>query len=149
MNNNILYIIVACIFVIILISTIIMIKNIFSKGSSSHTKKTSKNIRKRMEGLRNKIALNSKDLDSLYELAVLEEEYGDLKSYLEKYEALIDAGYFDNAHDRVEIYKKLDIAYTDKESYDLLTKVTEEDLLEFLSRLKLDTIYFLKEMQDE
>ena len=48
-----------------------------------------------------------------------------------------------------EIYKKLDIAYTDKESYDLLTKVTEEDLLEFLSRLKLDTIYFLKEMQDE
>ena len=37
----------------------------------------------------------------------------------------------------------------DKESYDLLTKVTEEDLLEFLSRLKLDTIYFLKEMQDE
>ncbi len=48
-----------------------------------------------------------------------------------------------------EIYKKLDIAYTDKECYDLLTKVTEEDLLEFLSRLKLDTIYFLKEMQDE
>lgn len=48
-----------------------------------------------------------------------------------------------------EIYKKLDIAYTDKESYDLLTKVTEENLLEFLSRLKLDTIYFLKEMQDE
>ena len=48
-----------------------------------------------------------------------------------------------------EIYKKLDIAYTDKESCDLLTKVTEEDLLEFLSRLKLDTIYFLKEMQDE
>lgn len=47
------------------------------------------------------------------------------------------------------IYKKLNIAYTDKESYDRLTKVTEEDLLEFLSRLKLDTIYFLKEMQDE
>ena len=113
MNNNILYIIVACIFVIILISTIIMIKNIFSKGSSSHTKKTSKNIRKRMEGLRNKIALNSKDLDSLYELAVLEEEYGDLKSYLEKYEALIDAGYFDNAHDRVEIYKKLESGYSE------------------------------------
>lgn len=47
------------------------------------------------------------------------------------------------------IYKKLNIAYTDKESYDRLTKVTEEDLLECLSRLKLDTIYFLKEMQDE
>ena len=83
MNNNILYIAIACIFIVVLSATIIMIKNIFSKKENNSPKKTSKNVRKRMEELREKVSSNVKDLDSLYELASLEEEYGDLKSALE------------------------------------------------------------------
>lgn len=112
MDNNILYIVISCLFVVVLSVTIIMIKNIFSKKENSPIKKTSKNIKKRIEELRDKVSSNMKDLDSLYELASLEEEYGDLESALEKYEALIDARYFsDSNQDEIELYKKLESGY--------------------------------------
>ena len=49
MSNNVLYIAIAAVFVIILISTIIMIRNIFNKKSNTppkNTKKEWKNLEK-------------------------------------------------------------------------------------------------------
>lgn len=48
-----------------------------------------------------------------------------------------------------EIYKKLEIGYTEKESYELTKHITAKDISNFMDRLKLDTIYFLKEKEDE
>ena len=48
-----------------------------------------------------------------------------------------------------EIYKRLEIGYTEKESYELTRNITAEDITNFMDRLKLDTIYFLKEIENE
>ncbi|MCZ9870898.1 restriction endonuclease [Brachyspira hyodysenteriae] len=108
MNNSTLYIIIAVIFIIILISTIIMIKNIFIKK----VHKPSKNTKKKMHELRKTVSLNPKDLDSLYELALIEEEYEELSGALPKYEFLLSKRYFkDNDINEIEIYKKLEEGY--------------------------------------
>ena len=108
MNNTTIYILVIAIAIIILISTIIMIKNIFIKK----TKKPAKNVKKRFEELRKTVALNPKDLDSLYQLAMLEEEYGELQYALVKYEILLKARYFKNNNiNETDIYKKLEDGY--------------------------------------
>ena len=107
MNNTTIYILVIAIAIIILISTII-IKNIFIKK----TKKPAKNVKKRFEELRKTVALNPKDLDSLYQLAMLEEEYGELQYALVKYEILLKARYFKNNNiNETDIYKKLEDGY--------------------------------------
>lgn len=46
-----------------------------------------------------------------------------------------------------EIFKNLKIDYTSKESYNLLKEKTAKDVAEFIDRLSLDTIYFLKERE--
>ena len=108
MNNTTIYILVIAIAIIILVSTIIMIKNIFIKK----TKKPAKNVKKRFEELRKTVALNPKDLDSLYQLAMLEEEYGELQYALVKYEILLKARYFKNNNiNETDIYKKLEDGY--------------------------------------
>lgn len=108
MNNTTIYILVIAIAIIILISTIIIIKNIFIKK----TKKPAKNVKKRFEELRKTVALNPKDLDSLYQLAMLEEEYGELQYALVKYEILLKARYFKNNNiNETDIYKKLEDGY--------------------------------------
>lgn len=48
-----------------------------------------------------------------------------------------------------EIYKRLEIGYTEKESYELTRNITAKDITNFMDRLKLDTIYFLKEIENE
>ena len=139
MNDNILYIAAAVLFLVVLIATIIMIRNIFSKGKKAPVKKTSKNIKKRMEELRDNIASNLKDLDSLYELASLEEEYGDLKSALEKYEALIEARYFsDDYNEEIEIYKKLESGYSE-----LNDKENSLKYMLLISKAEPNNIYYL------
>ena len=45
------------------------------------------------------------------------------------------------------IFKKLKIDYTSKESYELLKEKTAKDIIEFIDRLSLDTVYFLKEKE--
>lgn len=108
MNNTTIYILVIVIAIIILISTIIMIKNIFIKK----TKKPAKSVKKRFEELRKIAALNPKDLDSLYQLAMLEEEYGELQYALVKYKILLKARYFKNNNiNETDIYKKLEDGY--------------------------------------
>mgnify|MGYP001051632756 CR=1 FL=1 len=112
MNDTTLYIIIASIFAAILIATIIMIKNIFSKNKN----KPKKNTKKLMTELEKNIAENENDFDSLYKLAVLEEEYGSLDKALEKYEKLIENRYFkNNGINEIEIYKKLEIGYSQLE----------------------------------
>ncbi|MEI0603956.1 restriction endonuclease [Brachyspira alvinipulli] len=138
MNNNILYIAIACIFIVVLSATIIMIKNIFSKKENNSPKKTSKNVRKRMEELREKVSSNVKDLDSLCELASLEEEYGNLQTALEEYEALIDARYFsDDAAEEIEIYKKLESGYSQLNNKEKVLKY-----MLIISKLEPNNIYY-------
>lgn len=43
------------------------------------------------------------------------------------------------------IFKNLKIDYTSEESYNLLKDKTSKDIAEFMDRLSLDTVYFLKE----
>ena len=108
MSDTTLYIITALIFIIILISTIIMIKNIFNKK----VHKPSKNTKKKMHELRKAVSLNPKDLDSLYELALIEEEYQELTAALPKFELLLSKRYFkDNDINEIEIYKKMEEGY--------------------------------------
>ncbi|CRF35147.1 hypothetical protein BRSU_2463 [Brachyspira suanatina] len=141
MSDSTLYIIIAAIFIIILIATIIMIKNMFSKTTNS----PKKNVRKMMEELQKNISENENDLDSIYQLAMLEEKYGDLNRALSKYEKLLNYRYFtDNDISEVEIYKKLEPAYYqlgDKEKsfkYSLLIAKAEPNNIYYA--LKLGTI---------
>ena len=100
MSDTTLYIITASIFVIILISTIILIRNIFNKKDH----KPSKNTKKKMHELRKIVSLNPQDFDSLYELALIEEEYQELTGALPKYEFLLNKRYFkDNNINELEI----------------------------------------------
>lgn len=46
------------------------------------------------------------------------------------------------------IFKKLKIDYTSKESYELLKEKTAKDITEFINKLSLDTVYFLKEKEN-
>ena len=46
------------------------------------------------------------------------------------------------------IFKKLKIDYSAKESYELLKTKTTKDIIEFMDKLLLDTIYFLKEKEN-
>lgn len=109
MSNNVLYIAIAAVFVIILISTIIMIRNIFNKKSNTPPK----NTKKRMEELRKIVSLNPKDYDSMYELAEIEAEYKEFESALPKYELLLKKRYFkDNDINEIDIYKKLEEGYS-------------------------------------
>ena len=108
MSDTTLYTITAVIFIIILISTIIMIRNIFNKK----VHKPSKNTKKKMHELRKIVSLNPKDLDSLYELALIEEEYNELTGALPKFELLLSKRYFnDNNINEIEIYKKMEAGY--------------------------------------
>ena len=108
MSDTTLYTITAVIFIIILISTIIMIRNIFNKK----VYKPSKNTKKKMHELRKIVSLNPKDLDSLYELALIEEEYNELTGALPKFELLLSKRYFkDNNINEIEIYKKMEAGY--------------------------------------
>lgn len=47
------------------------------------------------------------------------------------------------------INKKLNITYTQEESYELVKEKTAKDIKDFIERLSLDTIYFLKEKDYE
>lgn len=46
------------------------------------------------------------------------------------------------------IFKKLKIDYSAKKSYELLKTKTTKDIIEFMDKLLLDTIYFLKEKEN-
>lgn len=141
MNDTTLYMIIALIFIVILIATIVMIKNIFSKNKH----KPAKSTKKLMAELEKNIAENENDFDSLYKLAMLEEEYGKSNEALAKYEKLITTRYFkDNGINEVEIYKKLEIGYSyleDKEKsfkYSLLIAKAEPNNTYYA--IKLGTI---------
>ena len=65
-----------------------------------------------MHELRKAVSLNPKDLDSLYELALIEEEYQELTAALPKFELLLSKRYFkDNDINEIEIYKKMEEGY--------------------------------------
>ncbi|MCZ9939090.1 restriction endonuclease [Brachyspira hyodysenteriae] len=138
MSNSTLYIIIAVIFIAILIATIIMIKNMFSKNKNI----PERNTRRMMEELKKKIAENENDFDSLYKLAMLEEQYDDISSALGKYEKLIAERYFSEHNiNEVEIYKKLEPAYYqlgDKEKsfkYSLLISKAEPNNIYYAIKL--------------
>lgn len=122
MSDTGIYAVIALIFIAILISTTIMIKNIFSKKKN----KPAKNKVKLMEELKKNIAENENDFNSLYKLAVLEEEYDEsLNEALEKYEKLIENRYFkENGINEIEIYKKLEMGYSKLENKEKSFKYT-------------------------
>ena len=47
------------------------------------------------------------------------------------------------------INKELNITYTQEKRYELLKEKTANDIKNFMERLSLDTIYFLKEKEHE
>ena len=47
------------------------------------------------------------------------------------------------------IKDSLDLDYTNKEYYEMLVKITYQDIIKFVDRLVLDSIYYLKEKDDE
>ena len=47
------------------------------------------------------------------------------------------------------IKDSLDLDYTSKEYYEMLVKITYQDIIKFVDRLVLDSIYYLKEKDDE
>ena len=138
MSDTTLYIITASIFVIILISTIILIRNIFNKKDH----KPSKNTKKKMHELRKIVSLNPQDFDSLYELALIEEEYQELTGALPKYEFLLNKRYFkDNNINEIEIYKKLEKGYDqleDKENsfkYSMMISKLEPNNIDYAVKI--------------
>ena len=140
MSNSVMYIFLAAVFIVILIVTAIMIKNIFSKNN-----KTSKSIKKQIEELRKKISLNPKDLTSMYQLAMLEEKIQLLPNALAKYELLLKSRYFKNNNiDEIEIYKKLEEGYyklNDKESnFKYAVKISKADPNNIYYTMKLGII---------
>lgn len=105
MLDSYIYIIFVPISIIILLGIILFFKTV---SSSSGIYKP-KNIKKKIVELEKKIEINPKDYNSIYELAVIEEQYNMLEKALERYEKLLNVKYFEG--EELSIYKKLEEIY--------------------------------------
>ncbi|CRF35149.1 hypothetical protein BRSU_2464 [Brachyspira suanatina] len=118
MLDSYTYIVIVPISIIILFGIILFFKTI--TGSSSTYKP--KNIKRKIEELEKKIEINPKDYNSIYELAVIEEQYNMTEKALEKYEKLLNIKYFEG--EELNIYKKLEELYNKLENKEESLKYT-------------------------
>ena len=94
--------------VFLIISSSIILKNIFYRDG----KKNSKDIKKTIEELYKKIEENPEDYRAIYDLAKCEEEIGKIELALEKYELLANNGILEK-REELNICKKLDSKYSE------------------------------------
>lgn len=94
--------------VFLIISSSIILKNIFYRGG----KKNSKDIKKTIEELYKKIEENPEDYRAIYDLAKCEEEIGKIELALEKYELLANNGILEK-REELNICKKLESKYSE------------------------------------
>lgn len=102
MLDSYIYIVIVPISIAILLGLIFFFKTITGNNSTYKPK----NIKKKIEELEKKIQLNPKDYNSMYDLAVIEEQYNMTEKALEKYEKLLSIKYFEG--EELNIYKKLE-----------------------------------------
>ena len=105
MTDSYIYILIVPVSILGLFGIIFFFKSI--TGNNSVYKP--KNIKKKMEELEKKIQLNPKDYNSMYELAVIEEQYNMTEKALDRYEKLLSLKYFEG--EELNIYKKLEELY--------------------------------------
>ena len=105
MLDSYIYIVIVPISIAILLGLIFFFKTITGNNSTYKPK----NIKKKIEELEKKIQLNPKDYNSMYDLAVIEEQYNMTEKALEKYEKLLSIKYFEG--EELNIYKKLEELY--------------------------------------
>ena len=117
------YILIVPVSIIILLGLILFFKTI----SRTNNYYKPKSIKKKMEALEKKIELNPKDYNSIYDLAVLEEQYNLTEKALEKYKKLMDLNYFEG--EELNMYKKLEGLYqnigNNEESIKCLLKIAQ------------------------
>lgn len=94
--------------VFLIISSSIILKNIFYRDG----KKNSKDIKKTIEELYKKIEENTEDYRAIYDLAKCEEEIGKIELALEKYELLANNGILEK-REELNICKKLESKYSE------------------------------------
>ena len=94
--------------VFLIISSSIILKNIFYIDG----KKNSKDIKKTIEELYKKIEENPEDYRAIYDLAKCEEEIGKIELALEKYELLANNGILEK-REELNICKKLESKYSE------------------------------------
>lgn len=94
--------------VFLIISSSIILKNIFYRDG----KKNSKDIKKTIEELYKKIEENPEDYRAIYDLAKCEEEIGKIELALEKYELLANNGILEKREES-NICKKLESKYSE------------------------------------
>lgn len=104
MENIYIYIAVSF---FLLIASLIILRNIFYKSG-----KNSSDIKKTIEELYKRIEENPEDYGSIYELAKLEEEIGEMESALEKYEMLANNGVLEKKNE-LNICKKLESRFNE------------------------------------
>lgn len=94
--------------VFLIISSSIILKNIFYRDG----KKNSKDIKKTIEELYKKIEENPEDYRAIYDLAKCEEEIGKIELALEKHELLANNGILEK-REELNICKKLESKYSE------------------------------------
>ncbi|TXJ27563.1 restriction endonuclease [Brachyspira aalborgi] len=94
--------------VFLIISSSIILKNIFYRDG----KKNSKDIKKTIEELYKKIEENPEDYRAIYDLEKCEEEIGKIELALEKYELLANNGILEK-REELNICKKLESKYSE------------------------------------
>ena len=94
--------------VFLIISSSIILKNIFYRDG----KKNSKDIKKTIEELYKKIEENPEDYRAIYDLAKCEEEIGKIELALEKYELLANNGILEK-REELNICKNLESKYSE------------------------------------
>ena len=94
--------------IFLIISSSIILKNIFYRDG----KKNSKDIKKTIEELYKKIEENPEDYRAIYDLAKCEEEIGKIELALEKYELLANNGILEK-REELNICKKLESKYSE------------------------------------
>ena len=136
---NLIYIVIV-IFVLALLS-LFLIKNIFVK--TKKTKKISNNTKKKIEKLKAELAANPKDYVSMYQLALLEDEAGEIENAIKKYEELLNVSFF-QGNEEFEVYKKIERYYNDinnKEmSFKYALKIGKIDVNNTYYAIKVATI---------
>lgn len=94
--------------IFLIISSSIILKNIFYRDG----KKNSKDIKKTIEELYKKIEENPEDYRAIYDLAKCEEEIGKIELALEKYELLANNGILEK-REELNICKRLESKYSE------------------------------------
>ncbi len=89
----------------VLFAALVLLKTVILKKDKV---KKPKALKKRIEELNKRLKQNQYDYDAIYQLANIEEEFGDKNKALNQYQLLLNENFFQDKQ-KIEIYKKLEI----------------------------------------